>query len=119
MLPRTFFAGQLERWRRGTDAIFSIDATGHQQRVGIARVMFGLLDPFGFAEVGYILLPGGRGQGYATRAVRLLARREFDDLGIGRLQARTDVDNGASQRVLERVGFQREGVARARRMCCR
>jgi RimJ/RimL family protein N-acetyltransferase len=111
--PNAFFAAQLERWRRGTDAIFSIDAVGHEQRVGIARVMFGLVDPFGFAEVGYILLPDGRGQGYATRTVRLLAQWVFDDLGIGRLQARTGVDNTASHRVLERVGFQREGVARA------
>src|SRR4051812_39888978 len=30
--------------------------------------MFGLHDPLGFAEVGYILLPHGRGQCYATRA---------------------------------------------------
>jgi RimJ/RimL family protein N-acetyltransferase len=71
------------------------------------------VDPFGFAEIGYILLPGGRGQGYATRTVRLLARWIFDDLKIGRVQARTSLENVASHRVLERVGFEREGIARA------
>jgi RimJ/RimL family protein N-acetyltransferase len=111
--PEALFDDQLERWRRGSDAIFSIDVVGQEQRVGVARVLFGLVDPFGFAEVGYFLLPAGRGRGYATRTVSLLARWVFDDLHIGRLQARTHGENIASQRVLERVGFQREGVARS------
>jgi RimJ/RimL family protein N-acetyltransferase len=111
--PRKTLEGQLERWRNRTDAIFSIDAVGHEQRVGLLRVLFGLVDPFGFAELGYYLLPQGRGRGHATRAVCLAADWVFDELGVGRLQARTSVANAASERVLERAGFQREGIARA------
>jgi RimJ/RimL family protein N-acetyltransferase len=111
--PRETLEGQLLRWRNGTDAIFSIDAAGHDERVGLLRVLFGLVDPFGFAELGYSLLPDGRGRGYATRSVRLAADWVFDVLAIGRLQARTTVGNTASERVLERVGFEREGIARA------
>jgi len=111
--PTRSIEQHLERWRRGSDATFSIDAVGHDRRVGVTRVLLGLVDPFRFAEVGYILMPWGRGQGYATRTVRLVARWVFDDLDLTRLQARTDVRNVASQRVLERVGFQREGVARS------
>jgi RimJ/RimL family protein N-acetyltransferase len=111
--PHEALERQLGRWRNRTDAIFSIDAAGHEQRVGLLRVLFGLVDPFGFAELGYSLLPEGRGRGYATRAVRLAADWVFDELGIGRLQARTAVDNMASARVLERAGFQPEGIARA------
>jgi RimJ/RimL family protein N-acetyltransferase len=110
--PDVVFRDQLGRWEKGTDAFFSVDADGHDQRVGVTRVLFGLVDPFDFAEVGYFLLPDGRGRGYATRTVRLVARWVFDDLGIGRLQARTEPSNDASARVLERVGFRREGVAR-------
>jgi RimJ/RimL family protein N-acetyltransferase len=75
--------------------------------------MFGLVDPFGFAEIGYILFPDGRGRGYATRTVRLVADWVLGDLGLGRLQARTSLGNVASERVLERVGFRREGLARS------
>ena len=110
--PDVIFPDYLERWRRGTDAFFSIDAEGHDQRVGVTRVLLGLVDPFGLAEIGYFLLPEGRGRGYATRTVRLVAGWVFDDLGLGRLQARTQPGNVASERVLERVGFRREGVAR-------
>jgi RimJ/RimL family protein N-acetyltransferase len=111
--PPAVFAQQHEWWRTGTNAAFSIDAEGHDERVGFTRVLFGLVDPMGFAELGYCLFPDGRGRGYATRAARLVASWVFDDLGLGRLQARTSLGNVASERVLERVGFQREGIARA------
>ena len=111
--PANEFARYREGWRAGTIASFSVDAVGHEQRVGVAGVLLGLADPFRLAEVGYIFQAQGRGHGYATRTVRLLARWVFDDLGLARLQARTHPDNIASQRVLERVGFQREGLARA------
>jgi RimJ/RimL family protein N-acetyltransferase len=68
----------------------------------------------GQATVGYALLPAWRGRGYATRAVRLLARWAFDRVGIVRLVAGTSPDNVASQRVLERAGFRREGYLRGR-----
>ncbi|HEY7196123.1 MAG TPA: GNAT family protein [Gaiellaceae bacterium] len=106
------FAEQLRWWNEGTNAMFSIDAAGHDERVGFSRVMLGLVNPFGFAEIGYVLFAPGRGRGYASRTVRLLATWIFDDLGIGRIQARTRADNIASQRVLERTGFHREGLAR-------
>ena len=111
--PGEALARYREWWSAGTNAFFSVDAVGHEERVGAARVLFGLADPFGFAEVGFIFRPAGRGHGYATRTVRLLAHWVFDSLGLGRLQARTHLDNLASQRVLERVGFQWEGVARS------
>lgn len=110
--PVTVIAQQRDGWRGGANAVFSVYAEGHDERVGLTRVMFGLVEPFGFAEIGYILFPHGRGRGYATRTVRLAADWVFR-LGLGRLQARTSLDNVASERVLERVGFQREGVARS------
>jgi RimJ/RimL family protein N-acetyltransferase len=68
----------------------------------------------GQAMVGYTLLPAWRGRGYATRAVRLLARWAFEQAGIVRLIAGTSPANLASQRVLERAGFRREGYQRDR-----
>lgn len=68
----------------------------------------------GQAMIGYSVLPEWRGRGYATRAVRLLARWAFDQAGIVRLIAGTNPSNLASQRVLERAGFRREGYQRDR-----
>lgn len=66
------------------------------------------------ASVGYAMLPAWRGRGLPTRAVRLLARWAVGSVGIGRLTAGTLPGNAASQRVLEKAGFRREGYLRGR-----
>ena len=63
-------------------------------------------------EIGYWLLPHARGRGVATRIARLLAQHSFS-LGVQRVEAYVNVGNGASDRVLERAGFTREGVVRS------
>jgi RimJ/RimL family protein N-acetyltransferase len=66
------------------------------------------------AMTGYSLLPEWRGRGYATRAVRLVVQWAHRDVGLVRVVAGTAPDNVASQRVLERAGFVREGYQRSR-----
>jgi RimJ/RimL family protein N-acetyltransferase len=63
-------------------------------------------------EIGYWLFPEARGRGVATRVARILAEHAFA-IGILRVEARVDVGNDASERVLERAGFTREGVLRS------
>jgi len=66
------------------------------------------------ASIGYAMLPAWRGRGMPTRAVILLARWAVGQVGIGRLTAGTLPGNAASQRVLEKAGFRREGYLRGR-----
>jgi RimJ/RimL family protein N-acetyltransferase len=63
--------------------------------------------------LGYWCTPDARGRGVVTRALRLLCRYGFDELGLARLQLVADPANVASQRVAEKVGFRREGVLRS------
>lgn len=67
----------------------------------------------GIGEIGYWAVPELRGRGYTTRALRLLARWAFHERGLARLQLMTFPGNRASERVAEKVGFQREGLLRA------
>ncbi len=66
----------------------------------------------GIVELGYWLYPHARGRGFATRVARLLAEHAFA-LGVQRVAAYVNVGNRASERVLERAGFSREGVIRS------
>jgi RimJ/RimL family protein N-acetyltransferase len=65
------------------------------------------------AEIGYWVAQGARRRGVGTRAVRLVSRWAVCDLGVGRLELMTHVDNVASQRVAASTGFVREGVLRS------
>jgi RimJ/RimL family protein N-acetyltransferase len=60
----------------------------------------------------WTLYAGYRGQGYATRAVRLLTDYAIDRLGMDRVEAEVDAENEASLRVATRAGLRREGVKR-------
>jgi RimJ/RimL family protein N-acetyltransferase len=65
-------------------------------------------------DIGYRLAPGGRGRGAMTRALRLVSAYAFDVVGLHRVELYTLLDNVASQRVAERAGFTRGGVAAGR-----
>ena len=67
----------------------------------------------GNGELSWTVFPGHRGQGMAARAVRLLIRYAFDELGLHRVAAYVDPQDGASLRTAGRAGLRREGLVRA------
>ena len=64
------------------------------------------------ASLGYCFAEASWGHGYATEAARALLGWGFDTLPLNRVQAETDTRNLASARVLEKLGFAREGTLR-------
>jgi [ribosomal protein S5]-alanine N-acetyltransferase len=66
------------------------------------------------SELGFALDRAHWGQGLATEAVRLAIAFAFGALDFGRLEADVDPRNLPSLRVLERLGFAREGYLRER-----
>ena len=63
-------------------------------------------------EIGYFLVPKERGKDYCPEAVNILVDYLFLSKDIVRIQAHTDIENVASQKVLEKTGFKKEGKSR-------
>ena len=88
--------------------------TGYELAV-VEKATDGLLGGIGLhadgtqAMLGYCFARHAWGKGYATEAARLLVDFGFDSLGIHRVWARCDSENGTSLRVLEKLGMRREG----------
>lgn len=59
-------------------------------------------------EIGYVFHPDHQGQGFGREAARELLRIGFEELGLHRIVGRLDARNGASARLLERLGMRRE-----------
>jgi ribosomal-protein-alanine N-acetyltransferase len=68
---------------------------------------------FQSANLGYWVSQADNGRGLATAAVREIVERAFGELALHRVQAGTLLYNHGSQRVLERNGFTRIGLAPA------
>jgi len=63
-------------------------------------------------EIGYAIAPSERGKGYCTEAVQLMVDYLFLSMDVSRVQATISIKNKASERVLEKAGFTREGTIR-------
>ena len=63
-------------------------------------------------ELGYIFNPAFQRRGYASEASHALVRHAFSNFGAHRIVAYCNPENTASWKLLERVGFRREGLLR-------
>ncbi|KAF8392384.1 hypothetical protein HHK36_022726 [Tetracentron sinense] len=64
-------------------------------------------------ELGYAIAIKYWGQGIVTKAVKMVTSSIFSECpNLERLEALASLENPASQRVLEKMGFQKEGVLR-------
>jgi RimJ/RimL family protein N-acetyltransferase len=82
------------------------------EAVGNVSLMLGADIERKTAEMGYWLGRAFWGRGIATEAVRAATLYAFDQLGMHRVFALPFARNPASSRVLEKVGYVREGLMR-------
>jgi RimJ/RimL family protein N-acetyltransferase len=94
-------------WQDGTAAPFVIEDAAGGTPLGVIELRTGAPP----ADIGYWLAPEGRGRGAMTRALRLIADYAFTERDIDHVELFTLLDNVRSQRVAERAGFVRTGVA--------
>lgn len=64
------------------------------------------------AEIGYVLSQDYWGKGITTEAAKEVIKFGFENMDLVRIQARCDIENIGSARVMEKVGMTFEGVIR-------
>jgi [ribosomal protein S5]-alanine N-acetyltransferase len=112
--PESFFGAAAQRRRIdriGVDVWrWAIESDGRM--VGMIALADVVRDPLQLGNVGYFVSREYNGRGLATRAVADVVAFAFGEAGLHRLEAGTLPENNASQRVLEKNGFVRFGLAR-------
>ncbi|HEX5949718.1 MAG TPA: GNAT family protein [Actinomycetota bacterium] len=79
--------------------------------VGVGNLSQIFLGDFRSAYLGYFAFAPFEGNGYMTEGIELVLRTAFDDVGLHRVEANVQPDNGRSIALLERLGFRREGYS--------
>jgi RimJ/RimL family protein N-acetyltransferase len=103
-----FIRSSISAWENGIRFPFVI--TGKE-----ANEPFGMIDLHlkgGTIGLGYVIARSHQGQGYATEATQAIISWALGQASIYRVNASTDIENIASQRVLEKAGMLREGLLR-------
>ncbi|MFC1437053.1 GNAT family protein [Streptacidiphilus sp. N1-10] len=95
----------------GTGARLAIDRASDGAFIGWC-CLTGWNPDYRSASLGYVLDDAVWGHGYATESARALLQWAFGTLDLNRVQAEADTRNAASGRVLEKLGFVREGTLR-------
>lgn len=109
----------LARARKGLDEETSLQLAVERREDGAFLgncLLFNFNMPSARAEIGYSFDRSHWSRGYATEALRGLIDYGFGPLALRRIEADIDPRNGASARLLERLGFTREAVLRERWM---
>lgn len=98
-----FSLGEWKRWGVGPLVVFDRATEALLGSSGL------VMEGRGRAATGYVFARDAWGKGYATESLRAMIALAAE-LKVARLHALCHVDHQASWRVLEKCGFQREGV---------
>jgi ribosomal-protein-alanine N-acetyltransferase len=110
-LTITILHSQLEAMARGRALYWAMIGRDNGAFVGCCD-LFDVDHWHHRAEVGFALAKPFWGAGYAFEAMRAVISHAAGEVRLKRLSARTHLGNVRSTRLLERLGFQEEGVLR-------
>jgi RimJ/RimL family protein N-acetyltransferase len=100
--------------RAANDAyVWAIAEAGSDRLIGSIAV-FSIQPAQARAEIGYSLHADWQGRGLAQESLRLVLSWLLGEAGFVRIEADVDPRNAPSCRLLQRLGFVREGVLRQR-----
>ena len=98
------FDCRLQPWHKDADHWLCL--VMRQRDSGQAMGVTGCGMSEGRAEVGYLLLPEFYGQGFGTESLQALIQWALATQGISRFKALVTEGNVASERLLQKIGFQ-------------
>lgn len=110
-LARRWITSRIEWWEAGKGVTYAI---AHRRKAGtlVGTVSLRRFSRDRRAELGYWLAAREWAGGVATEAARALVDFGFERMGLARIYAQVLDGNGASMRILEKLGMVREGVKR-------
>ncbi|MEU3737818.1 MULTISPECIES: GNAT family protein [unclassified Streptomyces] len=110
---REAFDSSLDRFEQPTREGLVICLTGTGQIVGGVNINDIVRGTLQSGVLGYTAYASTAGRGYMTEGLGLVVRFAFDELGLHRLEANIQPDNLPSLKLVERLGFRREGYSPA------
>jgi ribosomal-protein-alanine N-acetyltransferase len=103
----------LESDAQGNSMCWAVTLKGEDEMIGKC-ILFQFSPTNRRAEIGYILNHNYWRQGLMQQALEAVINFAFNTLKLHRIEADVDTENAGSLRLLEKLGFEREGLFRDR-----
>lgn len=109
-VAREIFESRLEPWNENSDGWLSLSINGisTKEKLGVIGLKVTNHEAK-IAEVGYMLTEKAQGKGFASESLGLLVEFAFANLKLNKLVAACSTKNSGSYKLLEKLGFVREG----------
>ena len=108
---RNFISNAVKQSERGNEYSFGIFIKSNGKLIGGVDLFQIIRGPLQSCVIGYSLDKQYNGNGYVTEAVSLAVEFAFKSIKLHRIEAGVMPNHIASMRVLEKVGFHKEGIA--------
>jgi RimJ/RimL family protein N-acetyltransferase len=104
----TAIARAMEAYRDETDIRFAVELADSREFIGTVNLHH-FFNQNNRCELGYAIASRHWGKGYATEAIEAALDYGFREVSLNRIEADIDPRNAASGKVLEKLGFRKEG----------
>lgn len=101
----------IEKYQNGSAVQWGIELVAENKIIGLTGYIDYSADNCR-GEIAYIMSPDYEGKGYMTEANQAVINFGFDVMKLNRIQAKAEIDNIGSQKVLKRIGMKEEGTLR-------
>ncbi|KGJ91698.1 GNAT family N-acetyltransferase [Colwellia psychrerythraea] len=107
------FEAKAQPWSETSDSWLTLGITEIVSGEKLGSIGIKIVDREAkIAEVGFMMKPSAQGKGFASEALTLLKDYVFTERKLNKLTAICSVNNTGSYKLLEKLGFQREGCLR-------
>lgn len=108
---KSYIPKWIERFKKKESILWAIATKSDDRVIGVCN-LFNWDVESSRAEIGYHLARKYWNKGIMTATIKAITRYAFETLNFNRIEAMVMVGNSASAKVLEKVGFKKEGTLR-------
>jgi ribosomal-protein-alanine N-acetyltransferase len=104
-----FIKSVLEKYQKNQPAQWAIELKSEKKVIGLCGFV-NFFEEHSKGEVAYVLSPDYWGKGFLPEALIKIIEFSFKQLGLIRIEAKCEVGNFASEKVMQKVGMIQEGL---------
>ena len=105
---RKFLEDLQVKYRKNLPSQWGIELLTENKIIGIAGFIT-FFPEHKKGELAFVLSPKYQNRGYMTEALGIIVHFGFEVMELNRIEAKCEIDNFASERVLQKIGMQLEG----------
>jgi ribosomal-protein-alanine N-acetyltransferase len=105
---KNFLSSIIKKYENDIASQWAVELISERKVIGIAGFI-AYFEEHSKGEIAYVLSPDYQNKGYMTEALELIINYGFDVMGLKRIEAKCEIDNFASEKVLQKLGMRLEG----------